>query len=99
MKLRHLILTVCVLMAATACEKDDKEIPYGLQGFEAWVYDKQTGAPHRAGRFTASYLEREKGLSQCRDAAFALVREKQLDDWDFICCTMTHSSNCASKVR
>ena len=88
-----------VCLAAGCNSHDDNYIPYRLKAMDAWVYDNRTDTNHYAGRATANYLSRDKGLSQCQSLAFSVASQMNLQDWGYVCCTVTSESDCVTKVR
>lgn len=90
-----------LLIASLAgCNGYDSEyIPYALTGLDVWVYDNQTGEELTGGHVDANYLSRREALAQCNSTAVAVANQHHIEDWSYVCCTMTHSSNCVTKVR
>lgn len=83
-----------------SCSKhDDDYIPYGLIGMDVYVYNNETDVEYYAGRVDGNYFKRDKVLASCGNLAYSTASQKYLDDWSYICCTVTKSSNCTTKVR
>ena len=51
------------------------------------------------GRVEANYLTKARGLSDCNAIAVAEANRRNVDDWSYVCCTVTASSDCVTKVR
>lgn len=91
---------VVLLLLCMGCGSQDSEfIPYGLKAMDAHVYDNRSETNHFAGRAKANYFSRADGLSQCRSMAFSLADQMGLQDWGYVCCTVTSGSDCVTKVR
>jgi hypothetical protein len=89
-------------MAATllACNSYDSDFfPYAMHGMNVLVYDDNTKKEYFGGFIEASYMSRRDGLARCASAASAIARQNSLRDWSYVCCTVTSSSGCATKVR
>ena len=78
---------------------DGNFIPYRLKGLDVYVYNDRTNREYYAGHVEASYFSRDSALSQCSASAYSLARERDLEDWSYIWCTVTASSDCVTKVR
>ncbi len=82
------------------CESHDSDyVPYTLKGMDVWVYDNSNSAEYYGGRVDASYFSKDDALSTCSSIAYSVAREKNLNDWGYVCCTVTSSSSCVTKVR
>jgi hypothetical protein len=53
------------------------------------------------GRVEANYLSRTRGLSDCNAIAVAEANRRNVsgNEWGYVCCTVTASSDCVTKVR
>lgn len=92
------VVAVCALLGACSAEDSD-HYPYMLKALDAWVYDQDTGRNLFAGRAEASYLGRKDAAARCRDLAVAVARANDFKRWGYVCCTVTSSTDCATKVR
>lgn len=98
--LRGVALAAISLALLAGCSGHDSDyIPFALTGFDSWVYNDETDQEFYAGRAEASYLSRKEGLDSCQRAAYIEARRRHLDDWSYVCCTVTRSSDCVTKVR
>lgn len=89
-----------VLSLLTGCDSHDSEyFPYGLKGLNVLVYNNETDKEYFGGFVEASYFSRKDALSKCAARAYAIARQYHLERWGYVCCTVTASSNCATKVR
>lgn len=96
----RIVLLVAVVLSLAACNTQDREYyPYAMTGLNALVYDNKTGKEYLAGSIEANYASRNAGTSQCGALASATASANHLDDWSYVCCTVTSSSNCVTKVR
>jgi hypothetical protein len=92
------VLAVCVSLAA--CNVQDSDyIPYGLKGMNAHVYDPQRSETYLAGFAAGGYLSRNDVRSRCAALASAEAGRRRLKEWSYVCCTVTSSSSCETKVR
>ena len=87
------------LMCAGCSGHDDQYYPYTMTGLRAFVYDNRTGKEYFAGEIGGNYLQREKTAAQCGYAASSTANFNNLRDWSYVCCTVTPSSSCMTKVR
>lgn len=95
-------LSIIVLLSIFlgACKNYDKNfIPYGLRGMDAWVYNNENEQEYFGGRSEGNYLNRRKVLGDCQKNAHVTANEYYLKDWSYVCCTVTSSSDCVTKVR
>lgn len=86
-------------LVAGCSDYDSDFIPFVLTGFDAWVYDDENDEEFYAGRSDASYFSRQQGLENCHRAASGEARRRKLEDWSYMCCTVTQSSESVAKVR
>jgi hypothetical protein len=70
-----------------------------IKGFDIWVYDNTADKNYYGGRVKANYFSKDDALSECGSRAYAVAREYNLSDWSYVCCTVTSSSDCVTKVR
>lgn len=98
--LSTLILAGSLIPAFTGCSRqDDNFIPYELKGFNIYVYDNKNDKEFYEGQVESNYQSRISGLNSCQVRAKAAAEQKQLSNWSYICCTITSTSTCATKVR
>jgi hypothetical protein len=62
---------------------------------------RQGEADAYLGRVEANYLSRASGLSGCNAVAVAEANRRDMGggEWSYVCCTVTVSSDCVTKVR
>ncbi len=107
MKTNAIILAVIITAIASTtvsigCNRnsyDNDFIPYGLKGLDVYVYDNRTDKEFYAGRVEGSYFSRNKTLSEAQSLASSFAQYNNLRDWSYICCTVTSSSDCVTKIR
>lgn len=92
-------IVLCLLLVG--CDGHDSDyIPYSLKGMDVWVYDEDKDQSHFAGRVDASYFSGGKARRECHDLAIYYTRANpQIRRWGWVCCTVTSSSSCYTKVR
>lgn len=78
---------------------DGDYIPYRLTGLGVWLWDSERDRSIYAGRVETNYFDRAKALVECRDKAVVMARQLRLDQWSYVCCTITPSTDCETKVR
>ena len=89
-----------MLSLLTGCDSYDSEyFPYGLKGLNVWVYNNETNKEYFGGFVEASYFSRKDALSTCAARASAIASQYRLESWGYVCCTVTTSSSCVTKVR
>jgi len=93
-----LLGTAVILLSA--CDSYDSDFfPYAVKGLRVFVYDNNTRREFFGGQIEASYFSRQKALSECASRAQATASFNNLREWSYVCCTVTSSSDCATKVR
>ena len=70
-----------------------------IKGYDVWVYDNINEKEYYGGRIKANYFSSESALSQCQKAAYYTASQYNLEDWGYVCCTITSKSDCVTKVR
>ena len=94
------LLAVAASVCLAACDAQDSDYyPYMLDALDAWVSDQDTDRSLFAGRTETGYLGRKDAAARCRDLAVEVARANQLKRWGYVCCTVTSSTDCATKVR
>lgn len=95
------IFVVVVVLILFSCSdgQDGDYFPYRMKGLDVYVYDNLEGKEHFAGHIKARYWDRKEALATCADYAEVTARSNQLKDWGYVCCTVTSSSSCVTKVR
>ena len=91
-------LTLAILLVGCTMYDGDY-FPYFMTGLDAWVYDNISGTNHYGGRVEATYFSRNDALSECASLANRTAASQHLRDWSYVCCTVTSSSDCVTKVR
>lgn len=94
------LLIIFAAVAVVACDTHDSDYyPYAMTGLDSWVQDAHTLKDFYAGRVDARYWSRTDATARCADLADGLARSMQLRNWSYVCCTVTSSSSCATKIR
>ncbi len=84
----------------SGCNSYDSDyIPFGITGMDVYVYDDRTNKEYFGGRVKGNYFSRRPLRGKCEALAYDVAREHHLEDWSFICCTVTSSSSCVTKVN
>lgn len=78
---------------------DDDFFPYALTGLDAWIFDDASGREVFGGRIDGNYLKRDSMVSKCQSISSSTARAEKLRSWSYICCTVTPTSDCATKVK
>jgi len=94
-----LLLSLLSLTSCNSSGHDSDYIPYGLKGMDVLVYNNTNNDVHFAGRVEGTYASKDKTISECQSQAYAFANQNHLQNWSYICCTVTSSSSCATKVR
>ncbi len=100
-----IVVVLIGLTTISGCDSYDSDfIPYGLKGLDVWVYsdltyDNTTEKEYYGGRVEASYFSNSSAISECGDLAYGTANHYHLQDWSYVCCTVTSSSDCVTKVR
>lgn len=70
-----------------------------MKGLNVWVYNNNTEKEYFGGFVEASYFSQKEALSNCGARAVGTARQYHLENWGYVCCTVTSSSDCVTKVR
>lgn len=93
-------LLAALLILLGGCDGYDSDYyPYAMKGLNAFVYDNATDKEYFAGFVEATYFSRSEGASKCAGLASATASANHLRAWSYVCCTVTSSSSCVTKVR
>jgi len=88
-----------VLTLVTCDGHENDYAPYGITGFDVYVYNNVTEKEFYAGRGETRYGTAKDDLSKTQSLAYSIARRNHLEDWSYITCTVTSSITCATKVR
>ena len=94
--------TIAAVLTALVggCELEDSDYyPYFLKALDVWVNDHNTQRNVFAGRVETTYFDRKDATVRCRALAVDAARANNLKQWGYVCCTVTSSTDCATKVR
>ena len=98
--LRLVTLMCAACVGSSGCDGHDSDyFPYTMKGLNVHVHDNNSRKDYFAGFVEASYLSRQKALSECASRASSTANFNKLRDWSYVCCTVTSSSSCVTKVR
>ena len=92
-----LLFIVALLFKSNIC--DGNNMPFGLIAFDVYVKSSSTDKELFAGTIKANYFSKHKGLKKALALADSYANAMNLTDWSYVCCTVTASSNCVTKVR
>ena len=88
------------LVSLAACDAHDSDyVPYTMKGLNVHVVDKKSDKEYFGGFVEGNYMNRDQALSQCASVARATAAQHHLVEWGYVCCTVTSSSSCETKVR
>lgn len=94
------VTILAALLLISGCDGHDSDyFPYGMKGLNVLVYNNKTNTEYFGGFVKASYFSRKEALSSCHDRAVFTARQYQLQDWGYVCCTVTSTTSCMTKVR
>jgi len=97
--LKTTLLAAIVCTFAGCSDVDDDYFPYKMTGLNSWLYDPATEQEYLAGFTAASYKNRDSALRACAAQASTAAVARGLDEWSYVCCTVTEESQCVTKVR
>jgi hypothetical protein len=98
---KHLGALAAASLLAACTGYDSDFVPYGLTGLDVYVYHQPSGREHFVRRVDATYWTRARGLTECNSVAVAEANQREWlpGDWSYVCCTVTSSHSCMTKVR
>ena len=95
-----LIIIAAIYFLPRLCsDYDSDSFPYSMIGLNVWVYDPATDHNFPAGALRASYSQRKEALSDCYSVARQYATAHHLEQWQYVCCTVTDKNPCVTKVR
>ena len=98
MRIKTIFIIFAILISG--CDGYDSDyFPYTMKGLDVWVYNNNTDKEYYGGRVEASYFSKDEALSNCGSYAYSIASQYNLNDWSYVCCTVTSSSSCVTKVR
>jgi hypothetical protein len=92
-----LLFIVALLCKSNIC--DGNNMPFGLIAFDVYVNSSSTDKELFAGTIKVNYFSKHKGLKKALALADSYANAMNLTDWSYVCCTVTASSNCVTKIR
>ena len=95
----NLILLAYLIFASGCNTYDNDYIPFAIKGLDVWVYDNAEDKNFYGGRVKANYFSVDSALSNCQSFAYSVAKQHNLNDWSYVCCTVTPWSDCVTKVR
>ena len=98
-RLAMFLTAVCAVGLASCFGQDSDFFPSRMKGLNAWVYDASSGKEFSAGFVEAGYTSRKQGLACCAALASSAAAGWHIENWSYVCCTVTLSSQCETKVR
>lgn len=100
MRIRIRVATLITSLALAACSGQDSDFfPFLMKGLNVYVYDNKADSEIFAGYVEARYTDRKDGLARCAALASSTAHDRHLEDWGYVCCTVTSKSQCETKVR
>lgn len=100
--IRRRVTAIGFIMALiiTGCSGYDSDyIPYFITALDAYVYNNASDEEFYAGRIETSYFSSNSAVEKCRPLARSFAKANRLNDWSYVCCTVTSSSDCVTKVK
>ena len=81
--------------------RSSDHFPWETKALDAFLIDKSTGETIDAGRVSevGGPGHRRAATVECKGMAADEAKKRRIDDWDYYCCTVTDTSNCATKVK
>jgi hypothetical protein len=96
----HSVASLVAVSSLASCDlRDSDHMPYTMKGLNVHVFDRKTDKEYFGGFVEGNYVNRERAVSQCAVAAQATATQSHLVEWSYVCCTVTTSSSCETKVR
>lgn len=95
------VATLLVLLAVlSGCDGYDSDyFPYRMTGLNVWVSNNTNDNVVFGGFVEGSYFNRTEALANCAARARATAQQHHLEAWSYVCCTVTSSDICVTKVR
>lgn len=97
--MRVIAAVIAVSLVLGCSGNDDEYFPYAMRGLNAYVYDMDADREIFIGFMEGRYWNREQALGQCQMAASSQAAALNLENWDYVCCTVTSDSQCVTKVK
>ena len=87
------------LMISGCSGYDSDYIPYFITALDAYVYNNASDEEFYAGRIETGYFSSDSAVDKCRPLARSYAKANHISDWSYVCCTVTSSSDCVTKVK
>lgn len=78
---------------------DEDFIPYNIIAFDVYVYNTKTDKEYYVGSIETNYFNAQEDLSDAQSMAYDFAESRHLKNWDYICYTVTDSSDCVTSVK
>ena len=90
---------ILALMISGCSGYDSDYIPYFITALDAYVYNNATDEEFYAGRIETGYFSSDSAVDKYRPLARSFAKANRIRDWSYVCCTVTSSSYCVTKVK
>ena len=96
------VAIVLFALAFSGCATPQNDgFPIETRALDVFLIDKSNGQTMEVGRTldAGGPGHRKVATRECKGLAEDAAKQKRLYDWDYYCCTVTDTSECASKVK
>ncbi len=98
--MKKLILVMLSTLTLTGCSGQDSDYyPYNMKGLGVWVTNNDNDSSLYAGFIDGNYLHREDAAAACGALAYTFANSNHIENFGYVCCTVTDDSDCVTKVR
>lgn len=98
--MKKFILFMLSALTLTGCSGQDSDYyPYNMKGLGVWVSNNDNDSSLYAGFVDGNYFNREEAAAACGSLAYSFAKSNHIENFGYVCCTVTSDSDCATKVR
>lgn len=97
-------MSLAIFFMAIACSgcvtTPSDQFPRETKALDVFLKDNNSGETMNVGRVgeVGGPGHRKAATLECKEIAGDEAKKRRLGDWDYYCCTVTDTSDCASKV-
>ena len=95
-----IVLIAALFFLPIRCSPYDSDyVPYDMTGLTVWMSDGASDKTFLVGSVKAFYSERKEALEDCVSIAEDYALNHHIENWRYVCCTVTKKEPCMTKVR
>lgn len=97
--MKKLLIGLSAFFIISCSGQDSDYYPYNMQGLGVWVSNNDNGSSLYAGFVDGNYIHRDEAAAACGSLAYSFAKSNHIENFGYVCCTVTSDSDCVTKVR